>query len=186
MAPRYALDIMDRTLRDIMNNDLPFGGKIVILGGDFRQLLSIKVRGTQSEIINLSIKFSNIWKYFKKFSLIQNMRVSLNEIEFAKFLIKMGDGKLNDSNDNIQIPECCIAPSDADIVTDIYGDLIQKRDFNKIAKCAILSARNIDIDEINKRVVELLNITEERIYTSVDSAVNCGDNGDCLRLEQFQ
>ncbi|XP_070171247.1 ATP-dependent DNA helicase pif1-like [Polyergus mexicanus] len=42
MAPRYALEIMDRTLRDIMNNDFPFGGKIVLLGGDFRQLLPIK------------------------------------------------------------------------------------------------------------------------------------------------
>ncbi|XP_071582207.1 uncharacterized protein [Temnothorax nylanderi] len=135
MTPRYALDIMDRTLRDIMSNDLPFGGKIVILGGDFRQLLPIKIRD-------------------------------------------MGDGKLNDSNDNIQIPECCIAPSDADIVTDIYGDLIQKKDFDKVAKCAILSARNIDVDEINKRVVELLDISEERIYTSIDSAVNCGDNDD--------
>jgi len=35
MAPRYALEIMDRTLRDIMNNDLLFGGKIVLLGGVF-------------------------------------------------------------------------------------------------------------------------------------------------------
>ncbi|XP_071643019.1 uncharacterized protein [Temnothorax longispinosus] len=39
MAPRYVLEIMDRTLRDIMQNDLYFGGKIVLLGGDFRQLL---------------------------------------------------------------------------------------------------------------------------------------------------
>jgi len=39
MAPRYALKIMDRTLRDITNNDLPFGGKIALLGGDFKQLL---------------------------------------------------------------------------------------------------------------------------------------------------
>ena len=38
MAPRYALEIMDRTLKDLMCNDLLFGGKIVILGGDFRQL----------------------------------------------------------------------------------------------------------------------------------------------------
>ena len=27
MAPRYSLEIMDRTLRDIMNNDYPFDGK---------------------------------------------------------------------------------------------------------------------------------------------------------------
>jgi len=58
MAPQYSLEIMDRTLRDIMNNDLPFGGKIVLLGDDFRQLLPIKVHGTRSEIVNLSIKFS--------------------------------------------------------------------------------------------------------------------------------
>ena len=53
MAPRYALEIMDKTLRDVMNNDLLFGGKIVILGGDFRQLLPVLPRGIRSEIVNL-------------------------------------------------------------------------------------------------------------------------------------
>ncbi|XP_058810133.1 uncharacterized protein LOC131675242 [Phymastichus coffea] len=36
MAPRYALEIVNRTLKYVINNDLPFGGKIMILGGDFR------------------------------------------------------------------------------------------------------------------------------------------------------
>ncbi|XP_036148429.1 uncharacterized protein LOC118647495 [Monomorium pharaonis] len=178
MAPRYALEIMDRTLRDIMNNDLPFGGKIIVLGGDFRQLLPIKVHGTRSEIVNLSIKFSSTWKHFINFSLTKNTRVLPEKTEFAKFLLDIGDGKLNDSNDNIQLPDCCIAPINADIVQDIYGDLIRNKEFNKMAKCAILSARNADVDKINKRVVELLNTFEERIYTSIDSTENCGDNGD--------
>ena len=34
MTPGYALEITDRTLRDVRNNDL-FGGKITILGSDF-------------------------------------------------------------------------------------------------------------------------------------------------------
>jgi len=34
-----------------------------------------------------------------------------------------------------------------------------------------LSARNADVDEINKPVVELLDIFEEQIYTSTE---NCG------------
>jgi len=177
MAPRYALEIMDRTLRDIMNNDFPFGGKIILLCGDFRQLLPINIHATRNEIVNLSIKFSSVWRHFVKFSLTQNMRVFPEEIEFTKFLLDIGDGTLNDSNDNIQIPECCIAPIDANIVEDIYGDLIRKKEFVKMSKCAILSARNIDVDEINKKVVELLDIANERIYTSVDSAVN-NDNGD--------
>ncbi|KMQ89447.1 hypothetical protein RF55_10925 [Lasius niger] len=55
MAPRYALEIMDRTLRDIMNNNISFGGKIVLLGGDFRQLLPIKVHAIRSEIKKLNL-----------------------------------------------------------------------------------------------------------------------------------
>ncbi|KYQ52386.1 ATP-dependent DNA helicase PIF1, partial [Trachymyrmex zeteki] len=171
MAPRYALEIMDRTLRDITDNNLPFGGKIIILGGDFRQLLP-KTHSTRSEIVNLSIKFSSTWKYFEKFSLSQNMRVLSEEPEFANFLLDLGDGNLNDSNNNIQIPQCCIASPDTDIVADIYGDLIKKKDFLKLANFVILSARNTDVEEINKRVVELLDSSGERIYTSIDSIVN--------------
>ncbi|XP_018400734.1 PREDICTED: ATP-dependent DNA helicase pif1-like, partial [Cyphomyrmex costatus] len=178
MAPRYALEIIGRTLRDIMNNNLPFGGKIIILGGDFRQLLPIKLHGTRSEIVNLSIKFSYVWKYFTSFSLSKNMRVLPEENEFAKFLLNMGDGVLNDSNDNVHLPDNCIASINANIAEDIYDELIRNKEFNKMAKCAILSARNKDVDEINIQVVELLDTLEERIYTSIDSTENCSDNDE--------
>jgi len=59
----------------------------------------------------------------------------------------------------------------------MYDELIRKKEFAKVAKCAILFVRNVDVDEINKKVVELLDKTNERIYRSVDSAVN-NDNGD--------
>lgn len=48
-APKYGLEIMDRTLRYITISNIIFGGKIVILGGDIRQVLPIKERGTRSE-----------------------------------------------------------------------------------------------------------------------------------------
>ena len=42
MLDRYQLEAMDRTLRDLMSNpDVPFGGKVVILAGDFRQCLPV-------------------------------------------------------------------------------------------------------------------------------------------------
>ncbi|XP_051158478.1 uncharacterized protein LOC127279882 [Leptopilina boulardi] len=44
MAPKYALEIMDRLLMDLMKSSEPFGGKVLILGGDFRQILPIKDR----------------------------------------------------------------------------------------------------------------------------------------------
>jgi len=111
MSPRYALEIIDRTLRDIMNNDLPFRGKIIVLGGDFRQFLPIKIHSIRSEIVNLSIKFSSTWRHFLNFFLTENIRVLPEETELAKFLLDTGDDVLNDSNDNIQLFSgllCCI------------------------------------------------------------------------------
>jgi len=65
---------MNRTLRDIMNNDLLFG-KIIMLYDDFRLFLPIKIYGTRSEIVKLLMKFMVV--------------------------LDIGDGILNDSNDLI-------------------------------------------------------------------------------------
>ncbi|XP_018368655.1 PREDICTED: uncharacterized protein LOC108764776 [Trachymyrmex cornetzi] len=206
MAPRYVLEIMDRTLRDIMQNNLYFDGKIVLVGGDFRQLLPIKERATRSEIINLSIKFSTLWPQFKIFSLTENVRTLPEEREFAQFLLDLGNGTLNDYSDNVQIPERCIAKIDSDMIKDIwymvndysdnvriperciakidsdiikdtYGDIITHKRYNIIANHVILSARNADVDEINEKVVKLLDETTERIYTNVD-ILEINDNED--------
>lgn len=75
-----------------MQNNIPFGGKIVILGGDFRQLLPVQQRATRSEIVNLSIKFSSLWEHFKIFSLTENMRILPHDDEFARFLLDLGNG----------------------------------------------------------------------------------------------
>ncbi|XP_015124346.1 uncharacterized protein LOC107046271 [Diachasma alloeum] len=86
MAPRYALELVDRTLRDLMNVNLPFGEKVGILGGDFRQLLPVKTHATRSEMVNLSIKFSALWRHFSMFSLTENMRALPGEAEFSKYV----------------------------------------------------------------------------------------------------
>ena len=177
MAPRHALEIVDRTLKSIMNNDLPFGGKIMVLGGDFRQLLPMRVNGTRAETVNLSIKNSVLWKNFTTFELKTNMRVLPEELEFAKFLIDVGDGILNDQNDCIEIPEHCIIPENECIVREIFGKLIEQKKFDEMSQCAILSARNIDVDEINEQVTNLLDASTERIYSGIDSTQNC-DNGE--------
>ena len=100
MAPRYALEIVDRNLKSIMNNDLPFGCEMMVLCGDFRQLLPIKINGT--------IKNSILWNHFSTFNLKTNRRTSRrNRIWniFNKcFLINVGDGTLNDQNNCIELP----------------------------------------------------------------------------------
>ena len=41
MTNRYCLEALDRTLKDILDCDAPFGGKVMIMGGDFRQVLQV-------------------------------------------------------------------------------------------------------------------------------------------------
>ncbi|XP_033229725.1 ATP-dependent DNA helicase PIF1-like [Belonocnema kinseyi] len=176
MSPRV-LEVMDRTLRDLMKNHLQFGGKIVVFGGDFRQLLPVKENATQCEIVKSSISFSALWKNFIVHHLIENMRALPKEKEFSQFLLQMCDGTLNDSSETIQIPEKCIAPVDSDIMKDTYKTLIEDKKFSAAANYTILSARNIDVD-INRKVVDLLDAETKKIYTSIDSTEITNDESD--------
>ncbi|CAF2670294.1 unnamed protein product [Rotaria sp. Silwood2] len=84
MAPCYALNAVDILLRDIMNIDALFGGKIMMLGGDFRQVLPVIRFSNRADLIAASLKSSNLWPYFKVMHLHQNMRTGPGEEEFSK------------------------------------------------------------------------------------------------------
>lgn len=45
-----------------------------------------------------------------------------------------------------------------------------------MSKHVILSARNIDVDELNEQVTNLLDSNTERIFTSIDSIENCDND----------
>ena len=36
MTKRQCVETLDRSLQDIMEHSLPFGGKVIVFGGDFR------------------------------------------------------------------------------------------------------------------------------------------------------
>ncbi|XP_028053298.1 uncharacterized protein LOC114257721 [Camellia sinensis] len=60
MTNRYAFEALNRTLIDITGVDYPFGGKIMVFGGDFRQVLPIVPKGTKAETIAASIVKSSL------------------------------------------------------------------------------------------------------------------------------
>ena len=77
------------------------------------------------------------------------MRTLSEEANFAKFLLDVGDGVLNDDDKNFIIPHIsCLAIADSDIVDDICGNLIREKHYEELANSAILSARNLDVEEI--------------------------------------
>ncbi|XP_016178392.1 uncharacterized protein LOC107620783 [Arachis ipaensis] len=64
MMNKLAFEALDRTFRDIMSSkvastrDIPFGGKVIVLGGDFRQVLPVIPKATRAEIVMASINSS--------------------------------------------------------------------------------------------------------------------------------
>ncbi|KAG6537062.1 hypothetical protein ZIOFF_002140 [Zingiber officinale] len=51
MANRYSFESVNKTFQDIMGNVLAFGGKTMVFGGDFRQVLPVVKRGSVREQI---------------------------------------------------------------------------------------------------------------------------------------
>ncbi|XP_028095507.1 ATP-dependent DNA helicase PIF2-like [Camellia sinensis] len=91
MTNRYAFEALNQTLIDITGVDYPFGGKITVFGGDFRQVLPVVPKGTKAETVAASIVKSPFSSHIQVIRLKQNMR-SINDQQFCEFLLSVGDG----------------------------------------------------------------------------------------------
>ena len=57
---------MDKTSKDVCYNNIPFGKKLIILGGDFRQMLPV-VKTTanwNSRMLSQRVSLIFLWHFF--------------------------------------------------------------------------------------------------------------------------
>ncbi|KAF8109222.1 hypothetical protein N665_0100s0011 [Sinapis alba] len=111
MMSRFCFEALDRSLSDIIGkqSNKPFGGKVVVFGGDFRQVLPVINGGSRAAIIMTSMNSSYLWDHCKVLKLTKNMRLSsgfsaeeANDLkEFSEWILKVGDGTLSEPNDGI-------------------------------------------------------------------------------------
>uniref|UniRef100_A0A8R1IPY0 ATP-dependent DNA helicase n=1 Tax=Caenorhabditis japonica TaxID=281687 RepID=A0A8R1IPY0_CAEJA len=120
MISKTALETADFVLRDLPDSPFSFGGKRIVLGGDFRQILPVIRRGTKTDLTNNCIKNSYLWNQFQKFSLLDNMRIINADANWIKFLLDVGDGVANDYEDRVTLLESL--PVLEDLVDDVFGD----------------------------------------------------------------
>ncbi|XP_071580670.1 uncharacterized protein [Temnothorax nylanderi] len=90
MTVGHALTAVDKLLRDLMKNPRPFGGKVILFAGDFRQNLPVVPHAQKAAIIESTVKYSSIWRNVTQVKLKQNMRTG-EEKEFANWLMQLGD-----------------------------------------------------------------------------------------------
>ncbi|XP_015965261.1 uncharacterized protein LOC107488989 [Arachis duranensis] len=113
MVSRNCYEALDKYLSDIMrcsptcSKDLSFGGKVVVLGRDFRQVLPVIPRGSKQDIVHSTVNSSYLWKFCQVLKLTKNMRLSIGTTasdqdeteQFGEWLLKVGDGLIGDNMD---------------------------------------------------------------------------------------
>ena len=60
MSNKHVAKCVDRSLRDICSCYLPFGGKVVVFGGDFRQILPVVKHGSRAEVLSACLNRSQL------------------------------------------------------------------------------------------------------------------------------
>ncbi|ONL98425.1 hypothetical protein ZEAMMB73_Zm00001d029311 [Zea mays] len=183
MTKRQAIEALDNSMRDIMGRPrLPFGGKTVVFGGDFRQVLPVVRKGSRAQIVAASLRSSYLWESMCHLKLVQNMRAQ-SDPWFAEYLLRVGGGTEEANHDgDVRLPdEVCVPYTGSDrdldrLIDDIYPNLNENMsNTSYITSRAILSTRNDWVDMINMRMIDRFQ-GEQMMYHSFDTAVDDPNN----------
>jgi hypothetical protein len=194
MVHRHAFEAVDRLLRDLLQpmnleaEQLPFGGKVVVFGGDFQQILSVIPKGGREDIAGACLSWLLLWRYARVYRLNINMRLSMGQYnpeaaEFANWILQIGNGTMPTlppqhdlEEDWIQLPEPMLLPphmhTKENLIEFVYPNLMNN--FSNpiyLKQRAILALKNEDVDVINNAILEVMpGPTKE--YLSADSIVD--------------
>ncbi|KAF8095209.1 hypothetical protein N665_0339s0078 [Sinapis alba] len=188
MAHRQAFETLDRSLRDLLSpadptaDDRPFGGKTVLMGGDFRQILPVVPQGRREDTVLDSISKSYLWQNAKVYTLSINMRLKEEDMDFANWILKVGDGNSDTVsshsiaygegeqiavNKSFMIP-ATDKPHEA-LAAAAYPDFIHNyRNKKYLTERAVLTPTNNTVHDMNAYMLSQVP-SEAREYLSCDS-----------------
>ncbi|XP_021728383.1 uncharacterized protein LOC110695462 [Chenopodium quinoa] len=161
MAKKHNIESLDLLLQDVCDNKIMFGGKIIVFGGDFRQVLPVVPHRSMKEAVETSIVTSYLWPRFVKFRLIENIRAR-EDLPYSEFLLALGNGELQKSEiAYVQLPDqvAQFCETENNLVSDliqatfpemVHGNLCADSFINR----AILTPLNDDVDLINTFMIE--------------------------------
>jgi ATP-dependent DNA helicase PIF1 len=175
MTKRQAVETLDRSLQDIMECPLPFGGKVVVFGGDFRQVLPVVTRGTRAQITDATLLRSYLWEKTHKIHLTRNMRAQ-DDPWFSEYLLRIGNGTEDTiSDDYVRLPDDIVISYTEDekaintLIEDVFPSLhANARSREYLSARAILSTKNEHVDDLNDKMISRFP-GEEKLYHSFDS-----------------
>jgi hypothetical protein len=198
MNDRRCFEALDRTLKDLVGApELLFGGKSILLGGDFRQTLPVKKGAPKMEVMAASIANSYLWPHFRLLTLKQNMRLLRSDLtqeekslatSFASWLLDVGNGRIGEPVTEgdadaswIDIPtRYCIEDNEqglAELIGFIYDQpTLRTPSAITLQQKAIVCPKNETAYIINTKVLEMVE-GELTAYASYDIAIPTGTTG---------
>jgi len=178
---RRGPEAVDKTMRDIRNDNRPYGGVSMVYGGDWQQTLPVVVKGTREQIIDVCLKCSYLWREVQVLHLTQNMRLGgqnacQEDRDFAKWLLDVGSGRATDDTLCVKLPEAMVLQQNSleCLINTIYPGLSEipanHRQDKFFMERTILSARNEEVDELNQQLLDPF-AGEEVVFHSADTAL---------------
>ncbi|XP_076905569.1 uncharacterized protein LOC143561338 [Bidens hawaiensis] len=146
MHHKHGFQALDGSLKDVLSSNFLFGGKVVVFGGDFRQILPVVQKGTRQDI------------------------------KLDYLLLDIGEGNIGGPNDGvatIDIPDDLLIKDSVDPISKhfdfVYPDILQNyENQHYFHDRAILAPTNEIVDEINDSLLKFFP-GDEVEYLSSDT-----------------
>jgi ATP-dependent DNA helicase PIF1 len=172
MVNRRLIEMVDRGLRDLMGSpDVPFGGKNILFCADWRQLpVIVPGAKTPNEVVSACLKSSRLWSQLKRFSLTRPQRCVGND-EFSEFLLDVGNGTaplrpFPDENVNlVGLPNVSHVDNLDALMEKVYPQEV-RGDSDECARRSILSPHNVNVREVNRRMLDTLDGEEHHLVSA--------------------
>ncbi|XP_048497987.1 uncharacterized protein LOC125496540 [Beta vulgaris subsp. vulgaris] len=174
MTQKENTESLDLLLRDLCDPNVPFEGKVVVFGGDFRQVLPVVPQKIQDEVVEASLVSSTLWPTFICFSLTENMRAREDQ-QFSEFLLDLGNGCLQTAEVAfVQIPPQIVLPFDAnpnclsEVMRSVFPEInVGAYPDNFFIDQPILTPMNEDVGGLNNDFITKFP-GEVNVYKSFD------------------
>lgn len=168
MLHKVVFENVEALIRKLTGSTKFFGGKVVLIGGDWKQSLPVVTEGGLPAQVAACIQSSQLYQHFRKVKLNQIVRIQRDHYTdwWINFLRDIGEGR---TGDFATFPEWMIVNSREELINFVFdsGFSVPAQD---LLKRLLLSPLNTIVDILNEKASSQLT-ADEHTYNSINKVL---------------